>query len=110
MRLALKGIGTDTPVTHNFKNVPLKSVLQQLLKPLRLAYVLRDEVILIDTPEGAAWFVARNQADPVPGDAAPQAENPFPQAKADANGLVLVTRPMRSLNAFRLRERSSLVA
>jgi hypothetical protein len=47
------GIGTDTPVTHNLKGISLRSALRLILRELDLAHILRDEVLLITTPEKA---------------------------------------------------------
>ncbi|MCA9269024.1 MAG: hypothetical protein KDA41_11165, partial [Planctomycetales bacterium] len=47
------GIGTDTPITRNLKGITLRSALRLLLKDLDLTYVIRDEVLLITTPEEA---------------------------------------------------------
>ncbi len=45
------GIGTDTPVTRNLKGIRLRSALRLMLRELDLTYVIRDEVLLITTPE-----------------------------------------------------------
>ena len=47
------GIGSDTPVTRNLKGISLRSALRLVLKELDLTYVVRDEVLLITTPEEA---------------------------------------------------------
>lgn len=44
------GIGTDTPVTARLAG-PLKTELARALKQLDLAYVVRDDCLLITTPE-----------------------------------------------------------
>jgi hypothetical protein len=45
------GIGTDTPVTIDLRGVPLRSALNLLLRGLSLTWTIRDEVLLITTPE-----------------------------------------------------------
>ena len=45
------GIGTDTPVTRNLKGITLRGLLRLMLKEMDLTYVVRDEVLLITTPE-----------------------------------------------------------
>ncbi|MBP88587.1 MAG: hypothetical protein CMJ64_18040 [Planctomycetaceae bacterium] len=45
------GISTDTPITGRFAEVPLRVALKRLLKPIDLTYTLRNEVIMITTPE-----------------------------------------------------------
>jgi hypothetical protein len=47
------GIGPDVPVTRNLSGVSLRSALRLMLKDLELTYVIRDEVLLITTPEEA---------------------------------------------------------
>jgi hypothetical protein len=44
------GIGTDTPVTRELKDLTLGSSLRLLLEPLEATYVVRDGVLLITTP------------------------------------------------------------
>lgn len=51
--LAAVGIGTDTPVTRKLRGISLRSALNLMLKELDLTYVIRDEVLLITTPEEA---------------------------------------------------------
>ena len=50
-------IGSDTPVTRNLKNISLSAALRQLLGHLGLTYVVRDEVLLITTPDAAREMV-----------------------------------------------------
>jgi hypothetical protein len=52
-RLALdeNGIDSAAPVTGRFAELPLGVALKRLLDPLELTYTLRDEVILITTPD-----------------------------------------------------------
>lgn len=51
------GIGQDTPVTAALKKVSLRSALGLLLKPLDLNWDIRDEVLLITTPDQADSFL-----------------------------------------------------
>jgi hypothetical protein len=46
-------IGTNTPVTRNLKGISLRSALRLMLKELGLTYVIKDEVLLITTPDEA---------------------------------------------------------
>ncbi len=47
------GIGPDEPVTVNIRNVSLKSALRLMLQRLQMTYVIRDEVLILTTPEEA---------------------------------------------------------
>jgi hypothetical protein len=47
------GVNIDTPVTKNITGITLRSALRLLLNDLELTYVVRDEVLLITTPEEA---------------------------------------------------------
>ena len=47
------GIGTDVPISKNLKGISLRSALRLMLRDLDLTYVIRDEVLLITTPEEA---------------------------------------------------------
>ncbi len=47
------GLGTDTPVTISLQEIPLRSALRIMLRELDLTFVVRDEVVLITTPESA---------------------------------------------------------
>lgn len=47
------GLGSDTPVTFSVDGITLRSALRLLLHDLELTYVVRDEVLLITTPEAA---------------------------------------------------------
>jgi hypothetical protein len=47
------GIGPDEPVTVNLHGISLRSALRLLLKQLQLTYIIRDEVLMITTPEEA---------------------------------------------------------
>ncbi|HEX5105152.1 MAG TPA: hypothetical protein VFV87_15135, partial [Pirellulaceae bacterium] len=52
-RLEEAGVNIDTPVTKNLRGITLRSALRLLLNDLELTYVVRDEVLLITTPEEA---------------------------------------------------------
>ncbi len=45
------GMGSDTPVTISMHGISVRSALNLMLKELDLTYVVRDEVLLITTPE-----------------------------------------------------------
>lgn len=47
------GLGTDTPVTITLKDISLRSLLRLMLHELDLTYIVRDEVLMITTPEQA---------------------------------------------------------
>ena len=47
------GLTVDEPVTVNLKNITLRSALRLMLKRMQLTYVIRDEVLMITTPEEA---------------------------------------------------------
>jgi hypothetical protein len=47
------GLGADEPVTTNLHHVTLRSALRLMLETLQLTYVVRDEVLMITTPEEA---------------------------------------------------------
>ena len=47
------GAATDTAVTKNLKGITLRSALKLLLSTLDLTYIIKDEVLLITTPEKA---------------------------------------------------------
>ena len=47
------GVGTDEPVTVNLHNVSLRSALRLMLKNLQLTYIIRDEVLMITSPQEA---------------------------------------------------------
>jgi len=47
------GIGSDTPITFVAKNISLRSGLHLILKQLELAITVRDESLVITTPEAA---------------------------------------------------------
>lgn len=50
------GIGSDTPITRNLKGVSLRSGLRLMLEDLDLAYVIRDEVLLVTTRQKAEEY------------------------------------------------------
>ena len=47
-------IGPDTPVTGKREGISLRSGLRSLLRPIELTYVIRDEGLVITTPDVAA--------------------------------------------------------
>ena len=47
------GAGTDTPVTRNLKGISLRSALNLMLKSFDLTHVVKNEVLLITTPDAA---------------------------------------------------------
>lgn len=47
------GAGSDTPITKSLKGISLRSALRLTLRDLDLTYMIRDEVLLITTPEEA---------------------------------------------------------
>jgi hypothetical protein len=47
----------DEPVTVNLKNITLRSALRLMLKSMQLTYVIRDEVMMITTPEEAETYL-----------------------------------------------------
>ena len=51
------GLATDTPVTRTLKGLSLRAVLNLILRDLDLTYVIRDEVLLITTPEEAEEYL-----------------------------------------------------
>lgn len=52
--LADDGKGIDLPITKSLKDLPLASVLNLVLHGQGLEWTVRDEVLLITTPDGAA--------------------------------------------------------
>jgi len=48
------GLDLDTPVTQNSSNISLRSALRRLLNNVDLAYIVKDEVLLITTKEAAS--------------------------------------------------------
>jgi hypothetical protein len=47
------GIDTSAPVTANFNAVPLQIALRRMLHELELTFTVRDEVLMVTTPEQA---------------------------------------------------------
>jgi len=47
------GIDRNVPMTLSVKDIPLRSALRLMLRDLHLTYLVRDEVLLITTPEEA---------------------------------------------------------
>jgi hypothetical protein len=47
------GIGSDTPITKSLKGGSLRSALNLMLRDLNLTWLIKDEVLLITTPEEA---------------------------------------------------------
>ncbi|MCH8922103.1 MAG: hypothetical protein IIA67_03005 [Planctomycetes bacterium] len=47
------GIGADIPLTGNLKGISLRSALRLTLRDVELTFVVRDEVLMITTPEEA---------------------------------------------------------
>ncbi|HEX3600008.1 MAG TPA: hypothetical protein VHU84_07680 [Lacipirellulaceae bacterium] len=47
------GVNADEPVSVNLHNVSLRSALRLMLKNLQLTYIIRDEVLMITTPQAA---------------------------------------------------------
>jgi hypothetical protein len=52
-KLEEASISIDTPITGEFPIAPARVQLRRLLRPLELTYVIRDEALLITTPEDA---------------------------------------------------------
>jgi hypothetical protein len=81
--LADAGVGPDHPVTINSRDLSLKTTLNLLLKPVRLTYLIKDEVVQITTPEvgkGPLKLVTYHVADlviPI------GSEPPLPVARRD---------------------------
>jgi hypothetical protein len=46
------GVGTESPITINLQNVPLRSALNLMLRSLGLTWMIRHDVLLITTPQG----------------------------------------------------------
>ena len=49
--LSEEGLTSSSPVSLTAKQVPIKSVLKQMLRPLGLTYRIEDEVVLITNPQ-----------------------------------------------------------
>jgi hypothetical protein len=50
-----RGIDSSTPVTRRIKGVSLRSALTSILRELDLTFVVRDDVLLITTPDEADY-------------------------------------------------------
>lgn len=59
-----EGLGSDTPVTRNLKNITLASTLDLLLGDLKLTYLIHDEVLLV-TSTAAAENMLETRVYPV---------------------------------------------
>ena len=60
-KLEEAGVGTSCPLTARYQGIPLRSVLRLVLDDLELTFVVRDEMLLITTPEEAEsclWTLA----------------------------------------------------
>lgn len=55
--LAAAGVASDTPITRGFHGITLKNALKLILDELDLAYVVRNEVLLVTSKEEAANFL-----------------------------------------------------
>jgi hypothetical protein len=79
----------QSPVQIELEGVPLKSGLRLLLKQLGLNYVVKDGMIVIDTPERFAAEFAEGQPiegdPPVPGYGA-MPRSGFPKAPDQSQG------------------------
>ncbi len=51
------GIGTEAPVTANYRDVPAREALRWILQEVDLTYVFRDEALVITTPEEAELYL-----------------------------------------------------
>ena len=51
--LSEESLGPSTPITKNLNNVKLRSVLRLILGDLNLAYVVKDDILLITSIESA---------------------------------------------------------
>jgi hypothetical protein len=52
-KLEEASVSADTPITKQFKQVRLRTILELMLKDLELTYVEKDGLLLITTPEDA---------------------------------------------------------
>jgi hypothetical protein len=55
--LETAAIGIDAPINVSLHNISLKSGLKLLLDPLQLTYIIRDEVLIVTTQEGADKYL-----------------------------------------------------
>lgn len=51
------GMTGDEPVTAKLQNISLRSVLNLLLRDLKLTYLIKDEVLVVTTPDRADSFL-----------------------------------------------------
>jgi hypothetical protein len=65
------GVPADVPITKSLKGITLRSALRLMLRDLDLTYVVRDDVLLITTPEEAEnmTYVRVYPVDDLVGDA-----------------------------------------
>jgi len=72
--LAEVGIGPTEAISVNMRGgLRLGTELQSLLRPLKLSYLVQDEVLLITTPSRAAKADRRDEQRPAPVQVAPDA-------------------------------------
>ncbi|MCC6126911.1 MAG: hypothetical protein IT426_18255 [Pirellulales bacterium] len=57
------GITPDTPMTKYLKGISLRATLRLMLRDLGLTYVIRDEVLLVTSPEEACYTKVYDVAD-----------------------------------------------
>jgi hypothetical protein len=57
------GITPETTITKSLKGITLRAALRLLLRDLGLTYVIRDDVLLITTPENACYMKVYDVAD-----------------------------------------------
>ena len=61
--LADVGISGDTPVTVDLHTLPLRSALNLMLRPLKLAWTIHNDVLFITTPEEAEALLTTKVLD-----------------------------------------------
>jgi hypothetical protein len=57
------GIMPDVTVTKSLKGITLRAALRLVLRDLGLTYVIRDDVLVITTPENACYLKVYDVAD-----------------------------------------------
>ena len=57
------GITPETTITKSLKGIPLRSALRLMLRDLGLSYVVRNDVLLITSPEEACYIKVYDVAD-----------------------------------------------
>jgi hypothetical protein len=57
------GVTPETAITKNLKGIPLRSALHLMLRDLSLTFVIRNNVLLITTPENAFYAKVYDVAD-----------------------------------------------